>query len=309
MQSISSKIKFYFCLTLAFILFFSLFTSSAAQAAKLYFTPQSETIGLTNDFLVNINLEAINSINAVSAAISISDEAEPVDIISGNSIINFWVEKPGFDPKTRLLTFSGIIPGGFTGQKAWLMMIKFRPQKAGQLKLTFLPDQTQVLLNSPDGAKDKLEITNLSLPVIKELANATVADLNDTVAPENFTPQIASDPNLGHGQKFLVFATQDKGLGIDHYEVQEKIFSRIFNLTLWQTSWIKAESPYLLADQNLTSRIFIKAVDRAGNETLSELSPTKLLAWYQDDWVWVIILIMMAVLAKYLLAKRQGHKN
>lgn len=281
----------------------ALWSPGKALAAKLYFTPQSEQVGLAGNFLVNVTLETTDAINALTATINISGEAEVVDIISGNSIINFWVEKPAYDPQARQLTFSGIIPGGFSEAQGRLLMIKFKPLKEGRLRLTFLPNKTEVFLNTPDGLKDKLTLSNLSLPILKGAANIELSNWQDAVAPENFQPQVAQDPNLFDGQNFLIFATQDKGLGIDHYEVQEKILSRVFNFPLWDSGWQTTDSPYLLQDQKLTSQISVKAVDRAGNATLSKLSPTKPLDWYKDQGIWVIMILILIFAAVVFLTK------
>ncbi len=39
--------------------------------------------------------------------------------------------------------------------------------------------------------------------------------------------------------------------------------------------WKEQTSPYLLADQTGMSRISVKAIDRAGNETISVLAPAR----------------------------------
>ena len=76
-----------------------------------------------------MSIDAGKSINAIQAVLYIPQELVPIDISEGNSIINFWVEKPNFDEATRLLTFSGIIPGGFQGEKAPLLIVKFKTAK------------------------------------------------------------------------------------------------------------------------------------------------------------------------------------
>ena len=61
----------------------------------------------------------------------------------------------------------------------------------------------------------------------------------------------------------VVFAAVDKGQGIDHYEVAER-------RAWWPAGlqWKVATSPYALGDRYGTSDVYVKAVDRAGNETL-----------------------------------------
>ena len=84
----------------------------------------------------------------------------------------------------------------------------------------------------------------------------------DKESPESFVPEIAIDTFLFDKKWFLVFTTQDKGSGIDYYEVKETRWS-IINII---SKWNYAESPYILKDQQLKSCIFVKAFDKAGNE-------------------------------------------
>jgi len=58
------------------------------------------------------------------------------------------------------------------------------------------------------------------------------------------------------GKYFLVFSTQDKGSGVDHYEVREGRFG----------GFSEVSSPYILKYQSLDKKIFVKAIDKFGNE-------------------------------------------
>jgi len=61
------------------------------------------------------------------------------------------------------------------------------------------------------------------------------------------------------------------------------------------------ESPYLLKDQKLKSFIYVKAVDKAGNERIATLAPRYPLKWYEKWENWIIIIIVTFIL--YLLWK------
>jgi hypothetical protein len=99
----------------------------------------------------------------------------------------------------------------------------------------------------------------------------------------------------------LVFSTQDKGSGIDYYEVKEE--SQFLLFRLLPSKWHRAESPYLLRDQSLSSRIYVKAVDRAGNKQFAELLPKRLIHWYEDYSFWFIIVSGLGGIF-YLFEKR-----
>lgn len=285
-------------LSLIFVLFSV--SMSEAKAARLYFEPQELTIGTEGEFLVAIKVDAEEAINTLGVAIAVSPLLIPHDVSNANSIINFWVDKPHWDQTSGLLTFSGIIPGGFSGKGANLLIVKFRAEKEGVASLGFDAKKTEAFLHTPDGIRDSLKLEELSLPVVKGKENIPLI-IPDNDSPESFVPEIARDPNIFDGQWFLVFATQDKGSGIAGYAIHEstRIKTRIDT-----KDWKTAESPYLLKDQKLHSYIYVKAVDKAGNERIEMLPPQKPLAWYENELMWVIIILgLIMVCFIYLIGQ------
>jgi hypothetical protein len=92
---------------------------------------------------------------------------------------------------------------------------------------------------------------------------------------------------LFDGAHVLVFATQDKGSGMSHYEVREGYFG-------WFT---KAESPYQLRDQELRKKVYIKAVDNHGNERLVTIAATHPIPmWHYTVYTLVTLIIITAIL-------------
>ena len=106
-------------------------------------------------------------------------------------------------------------------------------------------------------------------------------------------PEIARDESISDDKWFIVFATQDKASGVDHYEVKE---SRQKILTFF-SRWRAAESPHVLKDQELRSYIFVKAVDKTGNERIVKLSPQNSLRWYENYENWIILIVIAVVFA------------
>ena len=252
------------------VFYFLLFVLPA-QAARLYFEPQEEIMGAEKDFSVGVRIDAKNQINAISAGIFIPPEIAFVDAVLGNSIINFWVEKPSFDESSRLLTFSGIIPGGFQGEKEPLLTIKIKTAgQEGKAILTFNKEKTKIYLHTSEGVEDSLELESLTLPISEGKENMIV-EIIDRYLPEDFKPEISRDPNVFENKWFLIFATQDKGLGVDHYEVCEK-----------KKKCVVAESPYLLQNQDLDEEIVVKAVDKNGNERVTAIPSQKPRVWYKN---------------------------
>ena len=192
-----------------------------------------------------------DAINTVGGTIKISSQDLAVDSISdGNSIINYWVERPvaAADSTVR---FSGVVPGGFSGDKGRLFSIIFKAQKSGEFKVSL--EDGKMLLH--DGLGTTLDAAPTSATIVAS-ATGTINDVEakDEVPPEPFSVEVTSDPNLFDGKFFIAFASQDKGSGLAYYEVQEG-----------KQPPLRADSPYELRDQSLKNPIVVKAYDRQGN--------------------------------------------
>jgi hypothetical protein len=196
--------------------------------------------------------------------------------------------------------FSGIVPGGYNDSQGLIFSITFLAKKEGSGTIEF--NGVKALRNDGKGTEVPLTISNFQFsisnlpagePVPQEVTTPKTEDRNP---PEEFTPQVAADPAIFEGKWFLVFATQDKGSGIDHYEVLESRNQKIEN-----RNWRTVESPYLLKDQKLKSFIYVKAVDKAGNERIATLAPRYPLKWYEKWENWIIIIIVTFI--SYLLWK------
>ncbi len=248
------------------------------------------------EFFLNTNGDDINAIEG--KIIFPSDILEVKKINDGNSIINFWIEKPKSALKSQI-AFSGIIPGGYNDSQGLIFSITFLAKKEGKGIIEF--SGVKALRNDGEGTEAPLAISNFQFLIFNPPAGGLVPQIvipkiEDRSPPEEFTPQIAADPAIFDGKWFLVFAAQDKGFGIDRYEVCEG-----------NRKCIVAESPYLLQNQNLDREIVVKATDKSGNERIAILPPQKPRAWYKDYAI-IAILIIMAVayfIQKILWEKRR----
>jgi|SRR3989344_4614063 len=274
------KIRNYFLATLfSFILL-----PSAAFAAELYFGTHAQEIGLNQYVEVGVFLNTEGeSINAFEGSVSFpSSLLAPKEIWNGNSIVSLWIEEP-FLEREGVIRFSGVIPGGYEGSKGYLFSVIFQAQEEGKAVLDVRNART--LLNDGEGSESSLRTSPLELTIGSELKGPEVLFPYDPDAPESFVPQIAQDQNLFDGKWFLVFATQDKASGVHHYEVRE-VRQDIF---AFFQKWRIVRSPYLLQDQELKSAVFVKAVDKKGNERVAVLSPRHPLKWYENYGLLIII--------------------
>jgi len=305
----NDKKPFLKLLSCIFAFCFVLFSVNTVNAAILNLVSQTKEIGITQQFEVNVILNTEGEqINAVEGKIVFPEDLlEVKEIRDGNSIINFWIERPKAETlkdtntNTNLheIFFSGITPGGYNGNQGLILSIIFLAKKGGSGLIEI--QNAKTLLNDGKGTEAQLKIFNFQFSIFKEspISQTPILEIQDTEPPEDFQPEISRDPAIFDGKWFLVFATQDKGSGIDHYEIRETK-RKIEHET--EANWVIAESPYLLKDQKLQSYIYVKAVDKAGNERIIIVPPRNPLKWYEKFENWVII-ILLAVLVFYILRK------
>lgn len=293
-----------FCLLFLFLL------PTSAFASTLYMSPSESQFGPGDSFAVDIKLDVTGQcVNAVEAGITFpKDNVKLVDFIIGDSILNFWIEKPdstkiGKANSEGKLSFSGGIPGGYCGripgdpgESNIIARLAFKipgmivsDKKPEKLNIDFT-DITQVLLNDGFGTKDNLDLKGSVINLLN--APATLKDdwqaqvEEDNIPPEPFIIELQSNPNIYNGQYYIDFYTIDRQSGIDHYEVLElrpgekigdkpkrEISDYLFGYKNEALNWRPGEIPYLLFDQDLKSVISVKAIDKAGNERIVDYIP------------------------------------
>jgi hypothetical protein len=212
----------------------------------------------TNQVSIVLNT-AGEAINAVGVQLSFNPNEFSIQSVSdGGSIIELWVQPPTFSNSAGTLDFSGVIPGGITTVRGLVLTVSLVPKQVTSTQ-GFSVVSAQALLNDGKGTPAALSIVNGPFDI--SAGSSSSSTLPDTTLPDSFLPRVARDPNLFGGKYFLVFSTTDQNSGIDHYEVLES------GIGTWQT----ATSSYLLRDQTLSSNIYVRAVDEAGNVRTVEL--------------------------------------
>ena len=263
-------------LILNFVLF-----PGITSGAVLYLEPAEGEYQPGDTFGVEIKIDTENQcINAVGIDLSFSQNIlRVIDFSQGESVIILWTKTPEINQETGNLSFSGGIPGGYCGRipgdpgaSNVLGKIIFRVPGmiVGQPgiplgQISFL-ENSEVFLNDGLGTKAELTTQGASFTIIDK--SEAVKDewqeelKKDNIVPELFEIEVHQYPTIFEGKYFITFFTSDKQTGIDYYEVKEG-----------SQDWKKAESPYLLEDQNLKAIIKVKAIDKAGNERIAEYSP------------------------------------
>ncbi len=299
-------IKIYLTLiVLSASLFFAI---PRTQAALIVFNASS-TIPANQDSKVDVIVDSEGqSLNAFEGTVSFPDSLLSIkQILNGNSIVSFWIEQPHLTSSTgsgiATISFSGITPGGFqevpglsTEKQGNLFSIIFSPKKEGMAEIN--ADNVRILLGDGLGTPAKVSVKPLSLNIGSQtgMAAPIAKDFNP---PEEFHPQVVSDPSIFNGQYFLVFAADDKESGIDHYEVLETWF----NGTPSNAGWATAESPYLIKDQSLAKYILVKAVDKFGNYRIETMTPVHPEIRYEYYLLWSIIILIILIIGSLLWKK------
>jgi len=266
-------------LSIIFLLF-----ANQSYAASLDLQSNVKQIEINSYFQVNIMLNSEDvSINTIEAEISFPKNLIQLkEIRNGNSIVNFWVESPR--ENDNKITFSGIIPGGYKEKNGLVSSLLFETKEYGTGTIKF--DNLQAFKNDGLGTLVDLNFSNLTFQIVEKSTEFFPIEMEDITKPEIFIPEIHQTKELFDGKYFLVFAAQDKGLGINHYEVCEESLNNC----------IIATSPYLLINQKLDKKIYVKAIDKKGNERLVSLSPQNHSVWYKNYLIFAIIIIVILLI-------------
>ena len=297
----------YFLLFISIFSFFILFPARSL-AVNFFVAPPVVAVGQETTILLGINTEGQN-INTIELNIKFPNNDFIVkDINYGNSIVNFWIEKPIFLNEKGEINLSGVIVDGYSGNDGELLKIDLIAKQQGDKE--FFVQNAKILLNDGNGTEAKMTVDTLKLDVVNSIESSKKPEVvEDKDIPESFLPQVAQESNTFSGKYFLVFASQDKNSGIDHYEVKEERAFKMFGLKLGFAEWVKAESPYVLKDQELKSYIFVKAVDQSGNSRIETISPVNPSRWYENYFIWIIMILVLIVIGCVFWRKEKRKIN
>ncbi len=257
---------FYICICILV----SLFTAQQAHAAFLYFDVSEPVFGtnaeVTLPLMLNTEGEAVN---ALEVAFRVPSELSFVDAMTGSSVVPTWVELP--HTENNVVTFSGIIPGGFDGVidpfkgeaklPGLVAYITFKTSAREGISNLVGERGTRAYSNDGSGTELPLAFTPFTFTIKKGAVFASPIAKDET-PPLPFEVELAQDPNIFDGNYFIAFVAQDKESGISYYEVKEGA-----------NDFVKATSPYELTRQTLGVPIVVKAVDKAGNIRLATIEP------------------------------------
>jgi hypothetical protein len=302
---------------------------SYSFAASVFFGTNNQQLTVGQKFEVgvflNTNGEDVSAIEG--KVIFPSDTFAFGGFYTGSSIVTLWVEQPNNTKGT--VSFSGVVPGGVNVAKGYLFSIILTATAPGRTTISSV--QEKVFLNDGKGSEASITKAPLSIEVVtpepekpsspidkddeakdSKAGNVeTFTPIDDSTPPEPFELTISRSEHIFDGQWFLVFEAQDKGSGIDHYEILEKKSLKSLTGFFTPEHWTPAQSPYLLQDQNLQSTITIKAVDIAGNERIATMKAPHQFPWYKNYIIWLIAVavIVVSTLSIILVTKKNLWKR
>lgn len=277
-----------------FILFLTAFSlmifSAPSEAAVIAVDSDFNTLHVGDVFTIDLFIDTEGqTLNAVEAELFFPNNLiEYIGSEEGESIISLWIEKITH-PSPSQLVFSGITPGGFSNKKSPVLSLSFRVKNVGQGNIEI--KNAKLLLHDGLGTESKVTKQNLHISVSEGESEITYNAVDDEM-PESFTPEVIQDADVFEGAYALIFATEDKGSGIDHFEIKEGFFS----------TYTLAESPYKLKYQSLDQKIYIKAIDKLGNQRVEIFYPQNWQPWNKQTGL--IVSILMLCVLTFLISRR-----
>lgn len=281
---------------------------SQAHAARYYFSSEKTEFSSEGFFQIDLYLDSESEvINAFEGELQLPGSlVSIVDIRTGGSFVSFWV-KPPKQTSTSSVDFAGIFPGGFNANNAYLFSVIAQVKDFATRQTASSPFSGQVtmqnmsvLLHDGLGSPADVSVSPFSFSISRTVATVNeareVLQANDEDPPEAFQPVVTTDKNLYEGKYSLVFATQDKGVGVSHYEVHEADKPIVdADPSIAIEEWERVESPYLLQDQSLSKYVYVKAVDKVGNERVVLVPAEHPMGGYSTRALWGIIITIVIV--------------
>ncbi len=300
-----------------------LFFPTTSFGAYLYIDPGDVSLmrGDSTILTVRIDTDEGECINTIDATVQYDEGIRPVDVSSGDSILNVWVEAPTINHEARTVTLAGGIPGGYCGRAVGdpglsnvVASIVFQSpgfaiggDGATSPRVGF-SDTTRVLLNDGLGTDAELRTSESVITLLDEPGqnqnNAWGIEVSDdNVPPADFTITLSREETAFSNQYFVSWNSSDKQTGIDHYEIMEEPLEDLYSFTWGRADapWKTAQSPYVLVDQTLNSTIRVKAIDKAGNETISVLIPNETLRTLSHNRMITLSIVSGVVILSLLL--------
>lgn len=262
-----------------YILGFILLLPMATEAASVALMTEARAVTVGDVITIVVKLDPQGEpINGVDGSVRLSPGLMLERIEYGASPVSLWLTRP-HEQRKGVIEFAGIIPGGYLGNLSaqWtgyrpgeLMTLYVRAVEAGTAEAV-LDSGTTLSLNDEQGTLVPFATSPLALVVQAGAAGRipdTALPTDDRIPPSPFEVRIIRDEALFSGAYAVAFSAEDEQSGVARFEIAE---SRNPLGDGTDLEWREAQSPVRLDDQLLTSGIYVKAIDGAGNERVEYL--------------------------------------
>lgn len=242
-------------------------------------------------------------INTLEGSISIPLDLEISNIDTGGSIFSLWPEKPTFNKVNNEILFTGGSQGGFYGKDLRIFNVTITPKNIGDFDLS--SGNLSAYLNDGNGTKINGKLSNFDFKVISDTTNDNVDIVKDNNPPNNLIVEIGKDSSLFNNRYFITFNASDSLSGVNRYEIKEG-----------NSSFEKYENNYVIKDQSLNTKIWIKVIDNNGNEFIEKIKPIDLLNDKYDSkkdnvifWVITAIVLLFVFFLIFIFIKKFINKG
>lgn len=281
-----------FIITTFFVL--NLFLSQKVFSATLNLVPSKDTLGIGEQFYVDLMLSSQNeSVNTISGSI-----IYPIENVSflraedGKSMVNLWVEKP--TEKDGKINFTGVITNGFDGVidpfnqnyklPGLIIRLIFESKETGQVQ--FSTSSFSLNLNNGEGSEIIAPHTFSRINIENFVNKSTYQNIKKGIP--KLEAYITRDPNIHNNKYILVFNATDKETGIKNVKIKEG-----------RRDWQEIESPYLLKDQSRHKSITLQAMNYSGGGVIVNIDKVP----YKFNFSHYILGVVLFIIFIFILIK------
>ncbi len=282
------------------LLIFPIMTSAASLGLVL----PTDKITVNDIAIAELRLvTGEEQINAIDGEIQFDTNALNVQEIStGGSVFSIWTRQPVFSNQSGKIIFAGGTPNGIK-HDGTVFKIIFIAKKEGLASFT-VASSTTLYLNDGLGTIIRPILSKGELAVQATSSTASINSWqqelnNDKIGPVDLFLTLGRDTTAFDGKYFLTITATDQQSGLDHFEVKEG-----------DRGFVRSESPYIFKDQSLRSKVFVIAVDKAGNATLARFeSPNVQKNYHPSLYVWIAVSLLLLVLLAVAMFIKIKNKN
>ena len=174
---------------------FALLFANTANAASLYFVPETGAFDINKEISVDLKINSEGTgVNATQATIRFPKNIIEVKSVNkDSSAFNFWLEEPSFSNTDGVITFIGGTPYGVSGASIQVLNITFVTKSIGTALVTF----ADAAVTASDGSGTNVLSTTkeAAFTVAPTTVSAPITAAPVTVAPTILPPiQITRAP-------------------------------------------------------------------------------------------------------------------